>query len=126
MAIKQNTANKVVSKSTAAPSGSIEGITRLVYEAVVDEVGESVGNAVKDALSDLERKLMETIRHEVEHRVKSLVTSYEMKVLQNREDYVKSLESLVKSMPKKSKVQKSIVYGQSGRPEKIVEETSEE
>lgn len=147
--------------SVSLDDNSINSITQRVFDSVVEEFAISIGHAVKDSVkdsvSDLEKKLHDTIRHEVEQNIKTLITSYEVKIMQIREDYLKSLENLVKSIPvpvvtvnqpnidvtipesaiqvkveqelkqkpKKTRVEKSVVYGATGRPEKIVEETIE-
>lgn len=110
----------------------LSGTAKQIYEAVCEEVAQGVGSALKDSLSDLEVKLKEMVVREIDQRIKYLISSHEVKMLDSRDEYVKNLEVMIKAMhtpvinivpSKKTRTEKSVIYGPTGRPDKIVEET---
>lgn len=135
---------------------SMDGVVRVIYDAIIEEISDTIAVAIRDALRVQEERILQTVRREVDGKLEPLSSRYETELKFLRDDYVKSLEYLVKSLPtpivnvetpkteikfpenaiqvkveselkqapKKTKTEKSVVYGSTGRPEKIIEEVS--
>jgi uncharacterized protein (DUF2164 family) len=110
-------------------------ITPKDDEATLDD---KIVESAKTIRDELLKRLPAYVRKELEIEVDKLLGHYDAKMTELKSFYeqgLKNLEAIVKSLakpnvtvtlpPRKTTVTKSIVYGQTGRPDKIVEETEE-
>lgn len=104
-------------------------------EATLDDKIVASAKTIRD---EMLKRLPVYVRKELDAEMEKLLGHYDAKLTELKSFYeqgLKSLEAIVKSLakpnvtvtlpPRKTTVTKSILYGQTGRPDKIVEETEE-